>query len=158
MRPFPSLHISAGRPAAVSRPCCPQPPLSTTFSARVFQIIGFVRLCVSVAVLPAVPLCRPRVSGLRVSSAGLCCWSVPPAAFLPVAAPPVAAVGCGVAAAPRPPAAPPAVVVLPAAVWMVPSLPLFGREKKSKKNAIFCRAYYYFSYLCPRNQGITILS
>ena len=46
----------------------------------------------------------------------------------------------------------------PAAVRMASPLPLFGRKKNRKKNALFCRTYWYFLYLCSRNQGITILS
>lgn len=91
------------------------------------------------------PPARLRALGAwSVSPPGLCRWSVPPASFLPVAAPPVVAVGCGDAAAPRPPAAPPAVVVLPAAVRMVSrcradgaSPPPFRQRKKIEKKCTF---------------------
>ena len=119
---------------------------------------GLCRWSVLPARLELPPACPRALGAWSVSPPGLCRCSVPPAACLPVAAPPVAAVGCGDADFPRPRAAPPAVVVLPAAVRMASPLPLFCREKNRKKNALFCRTYWYFLYLCSRNQGITILS
>lgn len=117
--------------------CAAVPPLGVGSS-------GLCRWSVPPAFLE-LPLACPRAPGAwSVPPLVLCRRSVPPASFLPVAAPPVAAVGFEDAAFPRPPAAPPAVVVLPAAVRMVPSCradgaspPSFRPRKKSKKKCTF---------------------